>query len=90
MESVSVQPADSSKKTEANPLTEILKNPTKVVLLRVCVSEQTLFLVRYKNAPGLRYKDIKYINHIALKTTEQQWIWLCNIQYNHKSKTLRS
>ncbi|KAG7234690.1 hypothetical protein INR49_004094 [Caranx melampygus] len=25
---------DSSKKTEANPLTEILKNPTKVVLLR--------------------------------------------------------
>lgn len=26
--------ADSSKKTEANPLTEILKNPTKVVLLR--------------------------------------------------------
>ncbi|XP_047245621.1 splicing factor 45 isoform X2 [Girardinichthys multiradiatus] len=26
--------ADSSKKSEANPLTEILKNPTKVVLLR--------------------------------------------------------
>ncbi|XP_040005084.1 splicing factor 45 isoform X1 [Xiphias gladius] len=26
--------ADSSKKTETNPLTEILKNPTKVVLLR--------------------------------------------------------
>ncbi|GLD48134.1 splicing factor 45 isoform X1 [Lates japonicus] len=26
--------ADASKKTEANPLTEILKNPTKVVLLR--------------------------------------------------------
>uniref|UniRef100_A0A8C3AJK4 Splicing factor 45 n=1 Tax=Cyclopterus lumpus TaxID=8103 RepID=A0A8C3AJK4_CYCLU len=28
------QPADSSKKSDANPLTEILKNPTKVVLLR--------------------------------------------------------
>uniref|UniRef100_A0A665U5D7 Splicing factor 45 n=1 Tax=Echeneis naucrates TaxID=173247 RepID=A0A665U5D7_ECHNA len=32
--SVSIQIADSSKKTETNPLTEILKNPTKVVLLR--------------------------------------------------------
>lgn len=29
-----VSAADSSKKSEANPLTEILKNPTKVVLLR--------------------------------------------------------
>lgn len=35
--SVSIQPADPSKKSEANPLTEILKNPTKVVLLRVCL-----------------------------------------------------
>lgn len=36
--SVFVQSADSSKKSDANPLTEILKNPTKVVLLRVRVS----------------------------------------------------
>ncbi|XP_042367199.1 splicing factor 45 [Plectropomus leopardus] len=32
--SVGGSAADSSKKSEANPLTEILKNPTKVVLLR--------------------------------------------------------
>uniref|UniRef100_A0AAX7UN49 Splicing factor 45 n=1 Tax=Astatotilapia calliptera TaxID=8154 RepID=A0AAX7UN49_ASTCA len=32
--SVFFQSADSSKKSDANPLTEILKNPTKVVLLR--------------------------------------------------------
>lgn len=31
------QPGDNVKKSDANPLTEILKNPTKVVLLRVCV-----------------------------------------------------
>lgn len=36
--SVFFQSADSSKKSDANPLTEILKNPTKVVLLRVRVS----------------------------------------------------
>ncbi|KAM6895653.1 splicing factor 45 [Xenentodon cancila] len=32
--SVSVQSVDQGKKSDANPLTEILKNPTKVVLLR--------------------------------------------------------
>lgn len=34
-----ISKADASKKNEANPLTEILKCPTKVVLLRVnCLS----------------------------------------------------
>lgn len=36
--------SDSSKKNEVNPLTEILKCPTKVVLLRVSGVEQNVFV----------------------------------------------
>lgn len=61
---VSIQPADSSKKSDANPLTEILKNPTKVVLLRVCVC---VFVCVLKG----RFPD-----WISITERHEQWAWL--------------